>query len=379
MFVEPKLSALRDPDELPGCAAAVERITAAIECRERIVIYGDYDVNGMAATSLLWLGLRLLGADVGYYVPHRIDEGYGLNNEAIAQLAGQGTRLVVTVDCGITADAQCEAARRLGVELVITDHHQPGPRMPQAAAIVHPGLPGSEYPFAGLSGAGVAFKLAWALCRRAGRSARVSEPMREFLLQATAIAALGTVADVVPLTDENRILVRHGLRSLRQRPTLGLRTLMQVARLDRKPELSAEDVAFSIAPRLNAAGRLGQARLAIELLTTDNPDRAKVLADYINELNSSRQGLEHSIYLRAHKQAQEEFNPENDAALVLADRGWHPGVIGIVAGRVAEKFHRPVILISLDDLGIKPGIGSARSIPGFDLHEALSCLRGAPD
>jgi single-stranded-DNA-specific exonuclease len=370
-FLQSKLADLRPPDDLPGCAAAADCILAAVASGRRIAVYGDYDVDGVAATSILLLCLRLLGADVTSYVPHRIEEGYGLNEEAVRQLAADGTRLIVTVDCGVTALAEADVAAHLGVELVISDHHRPGTALPKAAAIVHPGLPNQNYPFAGLSGAGVAFKLAWALCQRACRAPRVSEPMRHFLLQATALAALGTVADVVPLLDENRILVRHGLRSLQQVPTPGLQALLRVAGLERKAELSSEDVAFALAPRLNAAGRLGQAQLAIELLTTQSNDRAAALADYINELNASRQSLERSIYLRAHKQALDEFDPDNDAALVLADRGWHPGVIGIVAGRVVDKFNRPVVLVSLDELGAKPGIGSARSVPGFDLHEAL--------
>lgn len=371
-FIDAKLAGLRDPLELPGCQAAVERIMAAVERREAIAIYGDYDVDGVAATSIIWLCLKLLGANVSYYIPHRMEEGYGLNAEALSQLAQQGAKLVITVDCGVTAVDEVRHAASLGVDVVITDHHQMKPELPQGCPIVHPALPGTDYPFHGLSGAGVAFKLAWALCKCASRSAKVSPPMRDFLLQATALAALGTVADVVPLVDENRIIVRHGLRSLRERPTVGLAALMKVAQQDRKPELSAEDIAFGLAPRLNAAGRLGQAQLAVELLVTDSPVRAQSLAEYINELNSSRQSLERSIYLRAHKQAQEEFNPADDAALVLADHGWHPGVIGIVAGRVAEKFHRPVVMISFDELGVKPGVGSARSIPGFDLHAALT-------
>lgn len=371
-FIDAKLTGLRDPEELPGCQAAVERILASVERREPIVIYGDYDVDGVSATSILYLCLKLLGAEVSYYIPHRMEEGYGLNGEALTQLAAQGAKLVVSVDCGVTATEEARLAARLGLALVITDHHQMKPELPEGCPIVHPALPGHDYPFHGLCGAGVAFKVAWALCKLASRTPKVSAPMREFLLQATSLAALGTVADVVPLVDENRILVRHGLRALRERPTCGLAALMKVAQQEKKPELSAEDIAFGLAPRLNAAGRMGQAQLAVELLVTDSPKRAAELAEYINELNSSRQSLERGIYLKAHKQAQEEFNPEDDSALVLADRGWHAGVIGIVAGRVAEKFHRPVVMISLDELGVKPGVGSARSVPGFDLHAALT-------
>jgi len=370
-FLDAKLTGLRDPDELPGTAAAADRIHAAVKAGKRIVIYGDYDADGVTATALLHQCLTLLGADVGYYVPNRIDEGYGLNDEALATLASQNAELVVTVDCGIASVAEAITARRLGVELIITDHHMMGEQLPDAAAIVHPRLPGHNYPFGGLCGAGVAFKLAWALCQRASQAKRVSERMRNFLLQAVGLVAIGTVADVVPLLDENRILVRHGLLSLKQQPTLGLDVLMQITELDKKRVLAGEDIAFTVAPRLNAAGRLGQAQLAVELLVTESQERARMLAEYIHELNDSRASLERSIYRAAHKQAREEFDPHNDPALVLAGHGWHPGVIGIVAGRLAEKYDRPVVLISLDKVGVKPGSGSARSAVGVDLHAAL--------
>ncbi|HVX13379.1 MAG TPA: single-stranded-DNA-specific exonuclease RecJ [Pirellulales bacterium] len=370
-FLDPRLSQLRDPGELPGVAAAIERIGRAISARERITIYGDYDVDGMTGTSLLVQCLRLLGGDVGYYVPHRVDEGYGLNDEALETLARQGSKLVVTVDCGITSLAQAQTARRLGLDLIVTDHHEFAPSLPEAAAIVHPRLPGTAYPFAGLSGAGVAFKLAWALCQQASGAKKVGEAMRNFLLSAVGLAALGTVADMVPLVDENRVLVQHGLSSLKQRPGLGLAALMRLTEVDRKSTLDSEDIAFSLAPRLNAAGRLGQAQLAVELLTTTSTERAVALAEYLHELNGSRQSLERSIYLAANKLAQEQHDVERDAAFVLAERGWHAGVIGIVAGRLVDKYSRPVVLVAFDGLGVKPGIGSARSVPGLNVHQAL--------
>ena len=371
-FLDAKLASLRDPEELPGLAEAADRVMAAVAAGRRIVVYGDYDVDGMSGASILFLCLKLLAADVSYYVPNRIDEGYGLNREALATLRQRGAQMIITVDCGIASVDEALAARELGLELVITDHHQFGSELPDAAAIVHPALPGSSYPFAGLCGAGVAFKLAWALCQRASQAKKVSQPMRAFLMQAVGLVALGTVADVVPLVDENRVLVRHGLMSLHERPALGVAALLKLTELDKEPHLSSEDIAFSLAPRMNAAGRLGQAALAIELLTTDSAERASALAAYLNELNKSRESLERSIYRAANKQATEQFDPENDPALVLADRGWHPGVIGIVAARLAEKYHRPVVLIAFDSVGVKPGVGSARSINGFNLHEALA-------
>ncbi len=379
-FLNPKLTDLHDPEQLPGCTQAAEVIHQAIAAGERIVIYGDYDVDGLTGTAILWLCLKLLDAQVSYYVPHRIDEGYGLSCEAIRSRVSQEAELIVSVDCGIASLEEAATARHLGLNLVITDHHEPGPRLPEAAAIVHPRLPGTTYPFGGLSGSGVALKLAWALCQRASGAKKVGQRMKNFLMQAVGLAALGTVADVVPLLDENRVLVRHGLDSLAGRPTPGMAALMKTAKLDEKlrvkrpdkrPNLDSEDLAFMLAPRLNAAGRLGQPQLAVELLVSDRQERVRELAQYLDGLNSTRQTLERSIYLATNKQVKEQFRPADDAALVLADRGWHPGVIGIVAGRLAEKYHRPVVLVSWDQLGVKPGIGSARSVPGFNLHQAL--------
>jgi single-stranded-DNA-specific exonuclease len=279
--------------------------------------------------------------------------------------------MIVTVDCGAASIVEAARARELGLELVITDHHHFKHELPAADCIVHPALPGTAYPFTGLCGAGVAFKLAWALCQRASQSKIVSPRMRHFLLQAMGLVSLGTVADVVPLVDENRVLVRHGLRSLKERPPLVIAALAALLELDKRQALASEDIAFKLAPRLNAAGRLGQATLGVELLTTDSTERASALAAYLHELNGSREHLERSIYLAANKQATEQFDPEGDAALVLAGRGWHAGVIGIVASRLAEKFNRPVVLVSFDPLGGKPGVGSARSACGFDLHAAF--------
>jgi single-stranded-DNA-specific exonuclease len=376
-FLDPKLTALREPETLPGCLAAAKRVHEAVAARQRIVVYGDYDVDGMTGTAILYLCLKALGAEVSYYVPHRIDEGYGLHADAVRSWGGGRAALMVTVDCGIGAVEEAKVAREVGLDLIVTDHHEPGPTLPDAVAVVHPRLPGTVYPFGGLSGSGVAFKLAWAICQQASGAQKVSPRMRDFLVQAVGLAAMGTVADVVPLVDENRILVHHGLESIARCPTLGLETLMKVAKVtgkqgtDGKCRLDSEDVAFALAPRLNAAGRLGQPQLAVELLVTDRPDRALELAQYIDQLNSSRQTLERSIQLAAGKQIKEHFDPEADSALVLAERGWHAGVIGIVAGRLADKHHRPVVLISWDQMSSRPGIGSARSIPGFNLHAAL--------
>ncbi len=371
-FLEPKLSGLRDPELLPGVAQAADLIYDAVRGKRRLTVYGDYDADGMTATAILVRCLRLLDAAVDFYVPHRIDEGYGLNAEALRKLAGQGADVVITVDCGICSVAEATLARELGLTLVVTDHHQMNEQLPAAAALVHPALPGENYPFVGLCGAAVAFKLAWALCQRASQNKRVNERMRQFLLQAVGLAAIGTVGDVVPLVDENRILVRHGLNGLCAYPTAGTSALLRQAKLHEKPSLECEDLAYALSPRLNAAGRLGQAELGIELLTTDSEVRAEKLAQFIEELNVERQTLERSMSRGADKQVREKFDPRRDAALVVADHEWHPGVIGIVAGRLTDKHQLPAVVFALDKLGVKPAIGSARSVPGFNLHAALA-------
>ena len=370
-FLAARLSDLRDPSLLPGIDQAADRIFAAIQSRRPITIYGDYDCDGMTATAILYSCLKMLYADVEYYVPHRLEEGYGLNCQALEKLAQRGRQVIVTVDCGINSLEQANTASRLGLELIITDHHTPGDEFPSAAAVVHPSIePG--YPFHGLCGAGIAFKLAWAICQRVSDAKKVQPRFRNFLVSAIGLAAIGTVADVVPLIDENRLIVRHGLHSIRNQPAPGLAALAEITGVSKKPTIGSEDIAFMLAPRLNAAGRLGQAELAIELLVTDSPERAEQLANYVNELNTDRDSIERSIYLAAQKQVKEFYDPENDAALVLAGRGWHPGVIGIVAGRLAEKYCRPVIMIALDKLGKNVATGSARSAFGLNLFDALS-------
>ncbi len=372
MFLEARLSQLRPPEQLPGVGAAVEVIARHLRSGSAMVVHGDYDADGMTASAILVGCLRALGGQVEVFVPNRMEEGYGLHPETMRRLCERGTELVISVDCGIGSLEAAREAASLGMELVVTDHHTISDQLPEAAAIVHPRLPDHSYPFDGLCGAGVAFKLAWALCKAVEGQERVSSRLREFLLQAVGLAALGTVADVVPLVDENRILVKQGVASLAHHAPPGLQALFAVTGLDRKSSLSAEDLAFTIAPRLNAAGRLGQAALGVELLTTEAPERAASLAQYLHELNQTRDKLERRIYLAAKKQAEERFDPVGDPALVLAGADWHPGVIGIVAGRLAEKYHRPVILISLDPASGQPGVGSCRSPAGLHLHQALS-------
>ena len=374
-FLNPKLTDLRDPSELPDIDRAVPLIAETIATDKRIVIHGDYDADGITGTAILFRCIKLLGGNVGYYIPNRLQDGYGLKDAAIERFAAEGTSLVITVDCGIASVAEAKTIKQLGMQLIVTDHHQLGDAIPQAAAIIHPGLPGHPYPFAGLSGAGVAFKLAWALCQNKSGGKRVTPQLKNFLLQAVGLAAIGTVADMVPLLDENRALVYHGLGSLLQRPVPGLTEMMKITKLDQKKYLGSEDIGFTIAPRLNAAGRLGQATLAVELLTSDDVSRSSSLADYLHQLNKSRESLERSVFLGANKQALEAIDSGSEGALVLGARGWHAGVIGIVAGRLVEKFHRPVLLVALDEMDIKPGLGSARSVPGFNIAKGLAVCR----
>jgi len=369
-FLSSQLSQLFEPAELPGVNEAADRIVQAIEVKRQITIYGDYDVDGVTATSVLWHCFSLAGASVDYYIPSRVTEGYGLNTDAIRTLHEENPdRLLISVDCGIASVAEAEVASQLGLELIITDHHTIGSQLSNAACLVHPRLTNTDYPFGELCGVGVAFKLAWAVCQRLGDGKKASPRMREYLKSAVGLTAIGTVADVVPLVEENRVLVRYGLRSMRENPPLGLQALMKVSKLDDKPQLSAEDIGFGLAPRINAAGRLGQARLAVELLTTSNPERAIALADYVDELNNNRKTVERRIFKAAKEMVADHPDWEQHPTLVLAHHDWHPGVIGIVASRVAEHFEKPAVLIALRDDGT--GQGSGRSWAGFDLYSGL--------
>ncbi len=370
-FLSARRDGLHDPGLLPGVEEAARRVHAALKSGRRICIYGDYDVDGTTGTTLLWRCLQVAGAgpqQVQYYVPDRVAEGYGLNSQALQTIAERGNQLVITVDCGITAVAEAEEARRLGLELIITDHHEPKPQLPAADVLVHPRLPGSAYPFGDLCGAGVAFKLAWAISREVSQAKRVTDAFRQFLLESMAMVGLATVADVVPLIDENRIFVRHGLRSLREAPSIGLKALLESAGVTER-ELSTEDIGFNLGPRLNAAGRMMKGQLAVELLTTTRPERAAELCEHLKNWNKERQKIERRIFDEAKRQVEAEYDLEKCPALVLSHPEWHPGVIGIVASRLVERYARPVLMVSFQD---KVGRGSGRSIPGLHLNEALA-------
>ena len=371
-FLEPKLTDLRPPEELPGCKKVAERLYAVLREKKRITVYGDYDVDGITGVVILYQTLCDLGAEVDYYVPSRLDEGYGLHAEAIRSLAKSGTQVLITVDCGVASINEAALARELGVELLITDHHNPPPVFPDAMAIAHPQLKEDEkkYPFPFLCGSMVALKVAWMLGKLVSDAPTVSPSYRRRLQEMVGLAVLGTIADVVPLLDENRALVHAGLQYLTpEYASVGLQELLSVSGFGNgKKRLDEEFVAFQLAPRLNAAGRLGQAGLAVELLIGDDRAKAMNIAREIDEQNAKRKIMEKEI--RKTAEIQVEAAPD-DAAYVLAG-DWHKGVIGIVAGRLAEKYHKPFILLAMDKMGLAPAVGSGRSIPGFNLHQAVA-------
>lgn len=369
VFLNPKLSSLLPPDSLPGAMDAARIIVDAVNNQRRIVVYGDYDVDGITATAILWRLLRLIGGKTSFYVPHRIDEGYGLNSDAVTALADDGAELIITVDCGINSVEAATLARQRGVQLIITDHHQFSTTPADADAVVHPQLSGDpSRADAHLSGAGVAFKLAWAIGMVRAGGDRVGADVRDFLTHVLPLAALGTIADVVPLTGENRILARSGLARIRECPFAGVQAMLDKCQLT-GGHVRDEDVAFKIAPRLNAAGRMGHARLAIELLINDDPNRAGEISAYLDDHNRARQSTERKLTRQVCEMVEtNRLDGDAQRAIVLAGENWHAGVIGIVAAKLVDRYRKPAVLISLEN---GTGQGSARSIHGFKLHEAL--------
>lgn len=377
-FLDPKLTDLHDPALLPNADRAAQRILDALRAQQKVVIYGDYDVDGVTASSILHHLAKAVAphAPVEIYIPHRVDEGYGLNADAIRSLCDDGASLIVSVDCGVTAIEPARVARERGVDLIITDHHntlapaQPGddPPLPDCFAIVHPRLPRSRYPFHELAGAGVAFKLAWRIATMHAGSERVPAALRETLLDLLALASLGTIADIVPLIDENRVIARFGLSRLRAMKNEGLRALIDASGLGGE-RVSAEDVGFKLGPRLNACGRLGHAREAAELLTTATGDRAHEIATQLTALNRERQATERRIFDQAMELAETGGMFSDDRrAVVLAHDDWHPGVVGIVCSRLVERRRRPTILMNRHNGECH---GSGRSVQGVSLHAAL--------
>ncbi|MAT82199.1 MAG: single-stranded-DNA-specific exonuclease RecJ [Phycisphaerae bacterium] len=372
-FLSPDLHEVTEPAPLAGIEEAARILADSLEAHRPIVIYGDYDVDGITATSILWHVMKTIDpeAPVSSYVPHRLEEGYGLNPEAIRSLAEDGARTIISVDCGITAVEEAALARELGLELIITDHHRARDdgRLPDAAAIVHPGLPGQEHDFPELAGAGVAWKVALHLARHVSGSSDVGASLRNILMDGLCLAAMGTIADVMPLYGENRVIAHYGLRHMEGCRNTGVQSLLDVSGTGSGKQ-DAQVVGFRMGPRLNAAGRMGHARDAIELFTTADGPRADELARTLSSLNRKRQEVERSILEQAKEMAVEQGMTEPGRhAIVLRHPDWHPGVVGIVCSRLVELYGRPTILMQDDGGQCR---GSARSINGYSIHGALA-------
>jgi single-stranded-DNA-specific exonuclease len=360
--LRPLLAHRADPGAFADLERAALRLAEALDRSETILVHGDYDVDGISATALLTRVLRGLGGHVVPFVPHRLRDGYDFGPAGLARAREVDAELVLTVDCGIVAHDAVAAATAGGLDVIVTDHHTPGDRLPDAFAVVNPNRRDCAGPEKGLCGAGVAFKLLERLVALRG-----GDP--DALLPHLDLVALATVADLVPLTGENRVLVRYGLRALTATEKPGLRALLETAEV--QGDVGAGQVGFRIAPRINAVGRLGDAADALELLLTDDPERARTLARHAEETNRRRQDEDRRTLDQA-LELVDDLDPRESFGVVLAREGWHPGVIGIVASRVVERIHRPVVLVALDG---NRGRGSGRSIPGFHLYEALHACR----
>lgn len=365
-FLWPKLTQLHDPELLSDMSKAVGRIRSAVKNREKIVIYGDYDVDGTTGSAVLLKFFEQVDYPAESYIPHRVEEGYGLNMDAVKKLAESGMNLMITVDCGTKASEPIRFLQEKGIDVVVTDHHL-ADELPPAYAIINPSVEGSEYPFMHLAGSGVAFKLAWALSQSFSNQKKVSPEFREYLLTALGFVALGTVADVVPLLGENRILARFGLTALRESKSPGILALSEKAGLQNR-KLRASDVSFRLAPRLNAAGRMGHARETLELLMINEEGRAFELASALEDQNKERKKLVETMFKEAREMVEAGALNESPV-IVLSSPDWHVGVMGIVASRIIETYRRPCIVMALNGNIAK---GSARSIRAYHITEAIS-------
>jgi single-stranded-DNA-specific exonuclease len=398
-FLQSNLSLLSDPMLLPDIEKSSKRIIDALSKGEKITVYGDYDVDGISATALMVQCLETLSrlywnqkSAIEYYIPDRLDEGYGLSIEAIGMLCETGTKVIITVDCGVNSFEEAKFARGKGIDLIITDHHEPCGELQEAGGtarrgdcggafgLINPKLSTSNYPFRELSGVGVAFMIAWALGQsaststdhlsvRAGRTGnkKVANEFKDFLMNAMGLVALGTIADVVPLKQENRILAKYGLSSLQHSDNPGINALKEVAGLKDK-KIYSHHVGFCLGPRINAAGRVGNAKKGVEMLTAKREETAREIALYLEGENKKRQKIQSDILESARKKVLNDVDFNSDMAIIISDDNWHQGVIGVVASRLASEFYRPVIIIAIDG---EVGHGSARSIPNFHLHNAL--------
>ena len=357
-FLAHDLDDLQDPGEMRDMDRATALVSGAVEEGAPIRIYGDFDVDGVCATALMVRALSGLGAKVDWYIPHRVEEGYGVNKEAVREAAAEGIKLLITVDCGTTAVEEVALARELGMEVVVTDHHRPGDELPEAP-VLNPWRADCGYPFKELAGVGVAFKLVTSLARARGLP-EGSE------LRFLDLVCLGTVADVVPLLGENRVFVHHGMQRMATSKKLGLVALMEAA--DVRGKVGTREVAFGMAPRINAAGRMGHAEAAVKMLLTQDPEEARRLAQELSAQNEKRRKEERQTLAEAQAQVEEGVDLSHEKVLVLESESWHPGVIGIVASRLVERYHRPTLLIAVQE---GAGKGSGRSIRAFNLWEGL--------
>jgi single-stranded-DNA-specific exonuclease len=358
-YFRPSLDGIYDPYLMDGMEEASIRTINAITSNQKIVIWGDYDVDGTCSAALMYLFLKELGANVEIYIPNRLTEGYGLSKEGVDYLKEQKTDLIISVDCGITAVEEVDYANSFGIDTIICDHHKPKEVLPNAVAVLDPLKPGCKYPFPYLSGAGVAFKLARAIGDRIGH--------KDMALKHLDLVALAGAADIVPLVDENRILVKEGLELINRNPRPGILALIRSAKME-PGNLSAGQIVFTIAPRINAVGRLGDAIRAVDLFITQDPDDAIKLAEVLENENQQRRRIDEATFSHAVELVEKEFDFSKDYGIILHDDNWHPGVIGIVASRLVEKYYRPSIMLSTID-GIAKG--SARSITGFNIYKAL--------
>jgi len=359
-FFNPNTSHLYDPFLMLDMDKAVDRIVKALGHRERIAIYGDYDVDGITSASMLYLILKDLGGDVIPYIPDRQNEGYGISELGILELQKAGASLIISVDCGITSIKEAKAATALGIDLIISDHHEPGDAIPEAWAVCDPKREGCGYPFKELSGVGVAYKIAQGIIQKLNLESEYTEKYMD-------LVALGSAADIVPLVDENRVFVKLGLEKINNLPEVGLAALIETACI-KAGKIEVGDIVFGIAPRINAVGRLGSALRAVKLLTTRDRASSRQIAQVLEDENRRRKDIDNATLEEAVKEIEMTINPLEARSLVLARDGWHPGVIGIVASRLIERYYRPTVMITIEN---GQGKGSARAIAKFDIYQSL--------
>lgn len=357
LFLEPTRNDFYNPYLMKDMEKAIERIIKAIEEKEKVIIYGDYDVDGITSVTVLKSFFKDIGVDAGFYIPNRLNEGYGLNKEAIKKIVDEKYDLMITVDCGISGIEEINYANSLGLDVIVTDHHEPGDEIPKAIAVIDNKREDSTYPFRDLAGVGVAFKLCQALGMKLGLK-------EESYLKYLDIVCVGTISDIVPLVDENRVITKLGLLLVKQTKNLGLRAIISSSGYSK---IDSNTISFGVAPRINACGRMGEAEEALKLLLSKNINEVNELTKKLNERNKTRQEIEKQIY----ESVVEKINKnhlEDHRVIVVGGKGWHHGVIGIVSSKITEMYFKPSILLSFDD---EIGKGSGRSIPGFDLHDAL--------